>query len=361
MDKYRSELRDRLRARIAELEAAMQGLSTDFQKSSTEVRRVSQQLRRAGGRYGFPEVTEAAGATELAEDGRLPEAADRLLDTLKTVGRASDSDQQVLLIVDDDPAMVRVLEAALAAPDRHILSAGTVAEAAELLAAHDVALVLLDLILPDDDGRHLLAQLQQQPRGAMPVVLVLAGRVGPAVKAECYRLGAAAYFEKPVDPAALAIAVRKRLASSGAAATAVTRPAAAPVTPPGPATRPATTRVVLLAEDDPLITSVVQHRLGREGFEVRAFPDGQAALAAAEQFQADLALLGVRMPEMDGFELLARLRALPHYRDVPVIVFTSVGAEDQLVRAFELGANDYIVKPFSPAELVARVRRLVTG
>ena len=360
MDKYRSELRDRLRARIAELEAAMQGLSTDFQKSSTEVRRVSQQLRRAGGRYGFPEVTEAAGATELAEDGRLPEAADRLLDTLKTVGRASDSDQQVLLIVDDDPAVVRALEAALAAPDRHILSAGTVAEAAELLAAHDVALVLLDLILPDDDGRHLLAQLQQQPRGAMPVVLVLAGRVGPAVKAECYRLGAAAYFEKPVDPAVLAIAVRNRLTNTGAATRAVTtRSAAEP--PPEPAPRAATTRVVLLAEDDPLITSVVQHRLGREGFEVRAFPDGQAALAAAEQFQADLALLGVRMPEMDGFELLARLRALPHYRDVPVIVFTSVGAEDQLVRAFELGANDYIVKPFSPAELVARVRRLMTG
>ena len=194
----------------------------------------------------------------------------------------------------------------------------------------------------------------------MPVVLVLAGRVGPAVKAECYRLGAAAYFEKPVDPAVLAIAVRNRLTNTGAATRAVTtRSAAEP--PPEPAPRAATTRVVLLAEDDPLITSVVQHRLGREGFEVRAFPDGQAALAAAEQFQADLALLGVRMPEMDGFELLARLRALPHYRDVPVIVFTSVGAEDQLVRAFELGANDYIVKPFSPAELVARVRRLVTG
>ena len=359
MDKHRSELRDRLRARIAELEAAMQGLSTDFQKSSTEVRRVSQQLRRAGGRYGFPEVTEAAGATELAEEGLLPEAATRLLDVLKSVGRASDSDQQVLLIVDDDAAIVRALEAALAAPDRHILSAGTVAQASELLAAHNVALVVLDLFLPDDDGRHLLSQLRQQSRGAVPRVFVLAGRVGPAVKAECYRLGADAYFEKPVDPAVLAIAVRNRLANTGAATKAVTTRSAAEL-PPEPAPRPASTRVVLLAEDDPLITSVVQHRLGREGFEVRAFPDGQAALAAAEQFQADLALLGVRMPEMDGFELLARLRALPHYRDVPVIVFTSVGAEDQLVRAFDLGANDYIVKPFSPAELVARVRRLVT-
>jgi two-component system phosphate regulon response regulator PhoB len=356
----RSELRARLRARIAELEVAMQGLSTDFQKSSTEVRRISQQLRRAGGRYGFPEVTEAAGATELAEESLLPEEAGRLLDVLKTVARASDSDQRVLLIVDDDPVIVRALEAVLAAPDRHILSAGTVAQATALLAAHDVALVVLDLFLPDDDGRHLLSQLQQQSRGAVPPprVFVLGGRVGPAVKAECHRLGADGYFEKPVDPAVLAIAVRDRLANTDARTTVVTT-ALAP--DPGPALRPSTTRVVLLAEDDPLITSVVQHRLGREGFEVRAFPDGQAALAAADQFQADLALLDGGMPAMDGFELLARLRALPHYRDVPVIMFTSVGAEDQLVRAFDLGANDYVVKPFSPAELVARVRRLVIG
>jgi DNA-binding response OmpR family regulator len=358
MPNDRSELRARLRARIAELEAAMRGLSTDFQKSSAEVRRISQQLRRAGGRYGFPEVTEAAGVTELAEESRLPEAAGRLLDVLHSLSRASDSDQRVLLIVDDDPAIVRALEAALAAPDRHILSAGTVAHATELLAAHDVALVVLDLFLPDDDGRHLLSRLQQQPRSAVPWVFVLAGRVGPAVKAECYRLGADGYFEKPVDPAVLAIAVRNRLANTNARTTVATTPLDAD---PGPALRPATTRVVLLAEDDPLITSVVQHRLGREGFEVRAFPDGQAALAAAEQFQADLALLDAGMPAMDGFELLGRLRALPHYRDVPVIMFTSVGAEDQLVRAFDLGANDYVVKPFSPAELVARVRRLVTG
>jgi DNA-binding response OmpR family regulator len=192
----------------------------------------------------------------------------------------------------------------------------------------------------------------------VPGVFVLAGRVGLAVKAECFRLGAEGYFEKPVDLAALAIAVRDRLANAGAAATAVTTPSAPDS---GPAPRPATTRVVLLAEDDPLITSVVQHRLGREGFEVRAFPDGEAALAAAGQFQADVALLDGGMPTMDGFELLTRLRALPHYRDVPVILFTSVGAQDRLVRAFELGASDYIIKPFAPAELVARVRRLVTG
>ena len=186
----------------------------------------------------------------------------------------------------------------------------------------------------------------------------MSGRVSPSVKAECLRLGAEQFFEKPVDPAGLAGAVSERLARGATAAAADTKPAAgARVSLP----RTATTRVVLLAEDDPLITSVVQHRLGREGLEVRAFPDGQAALAAAEQFQADLVIIDDQMPAMGGFELLTRLRALVQYREVPVIMLTSLGGQSGLARAFELGASDYVVKPFSPAELVARVQRLVAG
>jgi DNA-binding response OmpR family regulator len=118
--------------------------------------------------------------------------------------------------------------------------------------------------------------------------------------------------------------------------------------------------VVLLAEDDELIASVVSHRLSREGYDVRHCADGAAALAAAAESRADLAVLDVKMPAMDGFELLARLRALPAWADVPVLFLTSLGGEQDLVRAFDLGANDYVLKPFSPAELVARVRRLLS-
>ena len=112
MDTYQAELRVRLQARIAELEAAMKGLATDFPKSAAELRRVSQQLRRAGGKYGFPEVTEAAGATELAEEARLLETASRLLQVLETLGEPGDGDQRVLLIVEDDPSLARQLETA---------------------------------------------------------------------------------------------------------------------------------------------------------------------------------------------------------------------------------------------------------
>ena len=99
---------------------------------------------------------------------------------------------------------MRVLEGALSAPDRHILSAGTVAQATELLAAYDVALVVLDLFLPDDDGRHLLSWLRQQRVARCLGSSCWQAGSGLAVKAECFRLGAAGYFEKPVDLAALA-------------------------------------------------------------------------------------------------------------------------------------------------------------
>ena len=94
---------------------------------------------------------------------------------------------------------------------------------------------------------------------------------------------------------------------------------------------------------------------------MRAFPDGEAALAAAASSRPMLALLDGGMPTMDGFELLARLRALPTTATFSHLVYLGWGPRPAGAGALELGANDYIVKPFAPAELVARVRRLVTG
>jgi two-component system OmpR family response regulator/two-component system alkaline phosphatase synthesis response regulator PhoP len=72
-----------------------------------------------------------------------------------------------------------------------------------------------------------------------------------------------------------------------------------------------------------------------------------------------LVLLDVKMPGMDGFEVLERLRKTPSYVDVPIVMLTSMGSEADVVRGFRLGADDYMLKPFSPTELVARLRRLL--
>jgi DNA-binding response OmpR family regulator len=118
---------------------------------------------------------------------------------------------------------------------------------------------------------------------------------------------------------------------------------------------------VLLAEDDPLTAALVHHRLARDGFEVHGFDDGLEAFAAVREGRHDLIILDVKLPGMDGFELLERIRALPDTGSIPVVMLTAMGREEDIVRGLRLGAHDYVLKPFSPVELSARVRRLLNA
>jgi len=117
---------------------------------------------------------------------------------------------------------------------------------------------------------------------------------------------------------------------------------------------------VLLADDDDIVAAIVRSALEGQGLEVKHCRDGVEALEAAAQDSIGLFLLDVNMPRMDGFELLARLRAQPAYAKVPIAMLTSLGDEDSLERGLALGADDYLVKPISSAELVAHVQQLLT-
>ena len=121
----------------------------------------------------------------------------------------------------------------------------------------------------------------------------------------------------------------------------------------------ATRSRVLVAEDDEISATILLHRLEREGLDAVHYDSGNAAFEAALSETPDLVILDVKMPGMDGFEVLERLRRTPSYRTVPIIMLTSMGSESDVVRGFRLGADDYILKPFSPTELSARVRRLL--
>lgn len=115
----------------------------------------------------------------------------------------------------------------------------------------------------------------------------------------------------------------------------------------------------LVVEDDPITASLVTHRLGRSGFEVDHYENGVEALEAIRRVVPDLVVLDIRLPGMDGFEILARMKAGESTQNVRTVILTGMGRESDVARAFELGADDYIVKPFSPVELTARVLRLV--
>ncbi|MEU4264482.1 response regulator transcription factor [Streptomyces sp. NPDC025273] len=117
---------------------------------------------------------------------------------------------------------------------------------------------------------------------------------------------------------------------------------------------------VLVVDDDPTVSEVVAGYLERAGFAVRLAADGPAALRAVEERRPDLMVLDLMLPGMDGLEVCRRLRARESgTRPVPVIMLTARGDEDDRILGLEVGADDYVTKPFSPRELVLRVQSVL--
>lgn len=502
-DALRRRYRERLPERISALEDALARLSDGEAAAEGELREMAHLLRGSGTSYGHPEITARATRTEDAPVGALEEEGRALVAELRRALQADTLERPVVLVVEDDPEIRYLLEVVLGDGDREVVTVDRGADARTVLEARPVDLVVLDLVLPDSDGRRLLRQIRERPATARVPVLVVSGHEGRAVQAECFRLGADAYFRKPFDPETLGAAVATHVAraagrdtearrdprtgllnSAGlreawegvdgggptslalveldgfdgvevrhgwsvaeaalkAAASAIEEAVAdagrvgrwegetfvvlfldgeegarsrveaalerirrTPVRAGdgesfrltasagigsvldgedgldevmdtaregvfraraaggngigGEPVEGARRRRVLVAEDDDITASLLRHRLERDGFEVEWHSNGADAFEAAMRSHPDLIVLDVRMPGMDGFELLERLRKVAVFRDVPVVLLTSMGSEGDLVRGFRLGADDYVLKPFSPTEFVARIRRLVS-
>ncbi|MGD9939203.1 MAG: response regulator transcription factor [Clostridia bacterium] len=113
---------------------------------------------------------------------------------------------------------------------------------------------------------------------------------------------------------------------------------------------------ILVVEDDPDIRELLAYSLGKEGYIILQAASGEAATRIMEDVLPDLILLDVMLPGMDGLELLRRLKSDQRFRTVPVILASAKGEESDVVAGLELGAEDYVTKPFSPRVLLARVR-----
>lgn len=118
-------------------------------------------------------------------------------------------------------------------------------------------------------------------------------------------------------------------------------------------------KLILLCDDDPLLIDLLEFRLVTRGFETVVARDGREALAQVAERRPDAIILDAMMPVIDGSEVLRRLRATPEYANIPVIMLTARKQERDIISALELGANDYVVKPFIPDELLIRISRLL--
>lgn len=413
-----------------------------------------------------------------------------------------------VLVIDQDPATLQIAEQALSPLGLAVHGVTKAADVDAALAAYSIRLIILNVVLPDADGRILLARLKQQTATAAIPVFVVLGFFGPQPQDECVRLGAAAVLLKPIDPDHLAhlasiafdrstkvtpdplhdemtglpnraafaeafareIGKRRqggpsfaialldidgleaindthgralgdtalqhagaRLATAlrdsdlvarweadeflvlfpktdlGTAERALSKAqaafAASPIVQEGGTTFDVTFSAgvvpvparasleeamatadrallraravgpssifaaeddtidakptILVAEDDRVAAALVRHRLERAGFVIVHRANGQEALETALETDLSLCILDIRMPGMDGFELLKRLRESPRHGETPILMLTSLGREEDIVRGLQLGANDYVTKPFSPVELLARVQRLL--
>ena len=119
------------------------------------------------------------------------------------------------------------------------------------------------------------------------------------------------------------------------------------------------TRKIVLAEDEPQIARLIEFKLKKEGYSVISKENGEEALKAIKMDKPDLILLDIMMPVMGGYEVLRRLKEDENLKSVPVIMLTARAQEKDVVKGIDMGAEDYITKPFHPAELLVRVKRIL--
>ncbi len=237
--------------------------------------------------------------------------------------------QKTVLIVDDDRAAAWLLKGALLG-SRHRVHVAFDAEGALAMARERRPdLISVDLQMPAPSGAELVEILRHDPdTRKIPIMVVSgAGDRAPAT-------GADAILNKPVSVARLRETALSLISEAGNLR-----------------------RRLLIVDDDAAIRLICREVLEAHGFLVREAEDGANALVEARRFRPDLVLVDVMMPAMDGFELARRLRAERETALIPLIFVSARGQTADKVRAFKLGAEDYLVKPFDSVELVARIEK----
>jgi diguanylate cyclase (GGDEF)-like protein len=467
------------------------------------VHRIAHSLRSYCRVYGFPYIVKIAQHVELANRNEIERWLTTLIDELEKIVVSPGNRNLLILIIEDDANISKILKNLLSSPNREIIIADNAVSALQILSRKRISLVILDLMLPDADGRNLLVTMRELPSAYKIPVIVLSGRTETNTKTECYALGAMTYFEKPFNADTLAAAVsnslqfradltikdisqlpeeikstrnepdswadrlKKKLSigilkidyfnsiqdNFGEELTnrilkqvyniirrsfrktdhldqskdgefiavftdtavedavfalskalenvraelfqtvegdifQVTFSAGVAELKRGMTIKDAAAEAntylqyvvssggnrilcsevmmeksrgrIIIAEDDDLIASVVKHRLEQDGFEVMHFRDGESAFTAAKDGSISLFIIDTRLPILDGFELLKNIRNIKNFARVPIVMLGAGGKEDDVVRGFKFGADDYIQKPFSPGELKARINRLLT-
>ncbi len=493
-------------APVLALEAARGALKSGSADAAHSIRRIAAKIAESARTSGLDRAATAAGVLQNASERELDRVVDSVLEFIRSELRRIADTKERVLIVEDDRVTAAVMKDSLDCPEWDVVVAHNGRTAMQIIEEERVSVILLDLVLPDADGRDLLVKLRNSARTAWTPVLVLTAKDDSLTQSECYALGADGFLVKPVDWEVLRAAVSSKLQRAHALqreapidavtllpnraafwdafARALSQRAGSPLsvamidldgfksvnetyghdtgdevlrivarvlanslrgrdflarwggeefcifmphTPQRAAVRvlnsalqrvrhtvvtatdgrqfttsfsagvaTVTTglgggdalaqadrflylaknagrnriiaasdrhqpqrRLVLLADDDPTVEQVVKKVLEDEGMDVISFRDGASALMAVPGLDFSLAIIDMEMPSMGGFELVQHMRALPKCAQTPIVMLTAAGDEADVVRGFELGVSDYVLKPFNRGEFLARIKRLL--
>jgi len=407
--------------RLERINSLLDKLVSGNTNAEDNIRLLAHSLAGSGGSFGFPEISEAGKAAELEKMDALEEklralkaVVEKVLEehgggtgatntgatntvatkensensTNKTsqssvnqnseqekaeqkISKAkrdrADENQKVIrvLVVDDDDEIASIVINTLKdlPKKQNITVATTGAKAQELFVKEAFDLIIMDLMLPDKDGRELITEIKLEFKLTTPV-LVLSSISNDSVRVECMSLGADKFLLKPFSEEDLLRESKKLLGKKvSKKLTLVPMDGEAVEEEDEDEEDEESPKVlegfsILIAEDDKMQARLIEQRLNQEGASVTIVQNGREAMQMLRTSEFALVILDIKMPIMDGFEVLQRIKDDLNL-ETPVIMVTAMGDEADIIRGYDLGAIDYLLKPFSEVQLVARVKSLL--
>jgi len=252
-----------------------------------------------------------------------------------------------ILVVDDEELNRDILSRRLATEGYTVATAMGGNQAMDMLRAEPYDVVLLDIMMPGVDGYEVLRRIKTEPMLIdTPVIMVTALGDEATIK-RCLELGAADYIGKPYQLPHLKSRIWRAIEALGAVRRrSAIRDGAA---------------LVLVVDDDQLNRDLLVRRLTMAGHLTHAAASGEEVLTLVDKHRYDLVLLDIMMAKMDGFTILQQIRQRPALATLPVIMVSALSDTASRARSLELGASDYITKPFNAGQLRERVLELLNN
>lgn len=241
-----------------------------------------------------------------------------------------------VLVIDDDVSWRKLVEYHLRSDGFEVYTAQDGPSGIEATLKHKPRLILLDVMMPEMNGLEVLSKLKHDSRTRRIPVFMLTSKNSLGDIDRAFNVGADDYITKPFVGSKLGKTIKKKLKKCKDATNKTQR---------------LKKISVLVIDDDVSWCKEAEHNLSMDGFKVHTAADGASGIKAALKYKPRLILLDIMMPGMDGLEVLSTLKHNPRTSRIPVIMLTAKSIVEDIDRAFEIGADDYISKPFEGGKL----------